>query len=135
MLIPEHEVISKPLDVNWTKQLNDNTESYRAPKRVCNMCAQELSSIQEHLRQSLSRANQELIVDGHNQHFFVGVPQLNYLLESEISNATLMLQNFAASTLDDEVPRELLKVSKGVAFFTILKAGFMFTGRYGNYET
>ena len=29
----------------------------------------------------------------------------------------------------EKIPKELLEIARGVVFFTIVKAGFMFTGR------
>jgi lipid-binding SYLF domain-containing protein len=88
-----------------------------------------LRNIQNELRQQLSRANQDTLVN--DDSFFVAVPQINFLLQNEIINATLMLSKFKNSLGEEEIPRELLELAKGVVFLTVLKAGFMFTGRYG----
>ncbi len=42
-----------------------------------------------------------------------------------------MLYNFKNTLGEEKIPRELLDIAKGVVFLTIVKAGFMFTGRYG----
>lgn len=52
-------------------------------------------------------------------------------MENEIVKATNMLYNFKNTLGEEKIPRELLDISKGVVFLTIVKAGFMFTGRYG----
>jgi lipid-binding SYLF domain-containing protein len=52
-------------------------------------------------------------------------------MQNELANATIMLQRFKSSLGDEEIPKELLDIAKGVAFITIFKVGFMFTGRYG----
>ena len=42
-----------------------------------------------------------------------------------------MLYCFKNTLGEEKIPRELLQIAKGVVFLTIVKAGFMFTGRYG----
>lgn len=42
-----------------------------------------------------------------------------------------MLYNFKNSLGEDKIPKELLDISKGVIFLTVIKVGAMFTGRYG----
>lgn len=60
------------------------------------------------------------------------VPSVDFKLEKEIQKATLMLQSYSSTAGGDEkIPKVLLDIAKGVVFFTIVKAGFMFTGRYG----
>lgn len=53
------------------------------------------------------------------------------MVDAEISKATVMLNNFRNTSGEEKIPRELLDIARGVVFLTILKAGFMFTGRYG----
>lgn len=137
LLIPEDQLVRRPN--NWVKQkvpdLVDNEDSWRAPKRVCDACSHGLRGFQGELRMAVSRCNQELDVDKTRPTGLMGylpsMPQINYLLQNEIANATLMLQKFQTAHGEEDVPRELLKLSKGVVFLTIVKAGFMFSGRYG----
>jgi len=56
---------------------------------------------------------------------------IDFYLENEIKKATSMLYTFKHTLGEDRIPRELLDIAKGVVFFTIIKVGFMFTGRYG----
>lgn len=42
-----------------------------------------------------------------------------------------MLHAFKCSLGEEKIPRELLEIAQGVVFLTIVKVGFMFTGRYG----
>jgi lipid-binding SYLF domain-containing protein len=57
---------------------------------------------------------------------------LDFYLDTEIQKAANILNNFK-STLDGQgVPRKLLSLARGVVFFTIVKVGFVFTGRYGS---
>ena len=59
------------------------------------------------------------------------MPSIDFYLEKEIRKATTMLYNFKNTLGEEKIPRELLDIAKGVVFFTIIKVGFMFTGRYG----
>lgn len=43
----------------------------------------------------------------------------------------MMLYSFKNTLGEEKIPKELLDIAKGVVFFTIIKVGFMFTGRYG----
>ncbi len=52
-------------------------------------------------------------------------------MEKEIAKATTMLNAFKTTLGEEKIPKELLDVAKGVVFLTIVKVGFMFTGRYG----
>lgn len=42
-----------------------------------------------------------------------------------------MLHCFKNTLGEEKIPKELLDIAKGVVFLTVVKAGFMFTGRYG----
>eukprot|EP00349_Pseudokeronopsis_sp_Brazil_P005140 CAMPEP_0202967928 /NCGR_PEP_ID=MMETSP1396-20130829/12979_1 /ASSEMBLY_ACC=CAM_ASM_000872 /TAXON_ID= /ORGANISM="Pseudokeronopsis sp., Strain Brazil" /LENGTH=276 /DNA_ID=CAMNT_0049693567 /DNA_START=421 /DNA_END=1248 /DNA_ORIENTATION=- len=59
------------------------------------------------------------------------MPSVDFYMENEIAKATNMLYSFKNTLGEEKIPRELLDIAKGVVFLTILKAGFMFTGRYG----
>jgi SH3 domain-containing YSC84-like protein 1 len=59
------------------------------------------------------------------------LPSIDFYLEKEIKKATAMLYGFKNTLGEETIPRELLDIAKGVVFFTIVKVGFMFTGRYG----
>lgn len=61
----------------------------------------------------------------------MSLPALDFYLDVEINKAATMLYNFKNTLGEEKIPRELLDIAKGVVFFTIVKAGFMFTGRYG----
>jgi lipid-binding SYLF domain-containing protein len=55
-------------------------------------------------------------------------------MSSEIKKATYTLLNFTSDNKiggPDTIPRELLATAKGIAFLTVVKAGFMFSGRIG----
>jgi len=59
------------------------------------------------------------------------VPQLDFFLENEIKNATRVLHHLRTAAGEEKIPQELLHIAKGIAFLTVAKAGFIFTGRYG----
>jgi SH3 domain-containing YSC84-like protein 1 len=73
------------------------------------------------------RAYQETIVEKPT----IALPSVEFYLQNEIMKASNMLYNFKNTLGEEKIPRELLDIAKGVVFLTILKAGFMFTGRYG----
>lgn len=131
LLIPEEQLVRRPN--NWVKEKLpegfDDPDSFRIPKRVCDACSHQLRGVQGELRNSLALCNQEGRRDSSDYH--VAIPQINYLMQNELANATIMLQRFKSSLGDEEIPKELLDIAKGVAFITIFKVGFMFTGRYG----
>ena len=77
----------------------------------------------------LDRANQAAVVDPKASS--ISLPSVDFYLENEIAKATTMLYNFKNTLGEEKIPRELLDIAKGVVFLTIVKAGFMFTGRYG----
>jgi lipid-binding SYLF domain-containing protein len=59
------------------------------------------------------------------------MPSIDFHLENEIAKATNMLLTLKNTLGEEKIPRELLDIAKGVVFLTIIKVGFMFTGRYG----
>lgn len=59
------------------------------------------------------------------------LPSIDFYLENEIKKATTMLHCFKNTLGEEKIPKELLDIAKGVVFLTVVKAGFMFTGRYG----
>lgn len=77
----------------------------------------------------LFRANQETVVDEVSK--IPNLPSIDFYLENEIKKATRMLLCLRNTLGEETIPRELLEISKGVVFLTVIKAGFMFTGRYG----
>lgn len=117
---------------NWLKVIPglDNEDSFRAPKRTCDNCSSLLLDKQGALRLALSRANQELDVEGAK---YFALPQVNYLLQNEIGNAIAMLDKFKMNVLtkDTRELKSVLEEVKGIVFLTMVKAGFLVTGCYG----
>lgn len=56
---------------------------------------------------------------------------LDFYLEKEINKAAVIVNGFKTTMDGQGIPRRLLAMAKGVVFFTIVKLGFIFTGRYG----
>ena len=128
MIVPESELVIRPR--NWLQeQVMTDEDNFRAPQRICDGCAPSLRENQLRLRLEVSRANMDTVVDVNSTG--TTMPQADFYLENEIRNATLMLHRMSKTEGEEKIPREMLEVAKGVVFLTIVKAGFMFTGRYG----
>lgn len=56
---------------------------------------------------------------------------MDFYLDKEINKAAVIVRSFKTTLDGQEIPRRLLALAKGVVFFTIVKLGFIFTGRYG----
>ena len=133
MLIPEQQLVIRP-PIAWVKQYNlpnllPDEDNYRIPHRVCDPCSYQLREVQGELRKSISRYNQELTVE--RSGMMPSLPGVNFQLEQEINKAIMILKDFSSTSGEEKIPRELLDLAQGVVFLTIIKAGFMFTGRYG----
>jgi lipid-binding SYLF domain-containing protein len=134
MIVPEDDLVLRP--PNWFESnvpnglgvLSDE-DNFRKPQRICDPCSYQLKDLQPDLRLLVSRANQETVVNYTSQ--VPSLPSIDFYLENEIKKATSMLFCFKNTLGEEKIPRELLDIAKGVVFLTMLKAGFMFTGRYG----
>ena len=42
-----------------------------------------------------------------------------------------MLHRMSTTAGEEKIPKEMLELARGVVFLTVVKAGFMFSGRYG----
>ena len=123
LLIPTTKLIQHP----------NCTDDFHAPLRTCSHCARSLHHVQEDLRKLLAKAHAETIVERLSPERYLNRPFSNSL-QSEIRKATHTLWNFTSDNIvegRDRIPRELLQGAKGLAFLTIAKAGFCFTGRLG----
>lgn len=128
LIVPEDELVIRPR--NWfQEQVMTDEDNFRAPQRICDGCAPSLRDRQKKLQLEVSRANLETIVDLSSQT--ASMPQADFYLENEIRNATLMLHRMAKTEGEEKIPKEMLDIARGVVFLTVVKAGFMFTGRYG----
>lgn len=118
--------------------MTSDEDNFRLPQRVCDTCFYELRDRQAELRQSVSRANQDTII-ADSTSSMPNLPSIDFYMQDEIKKATCMLRSFMSteypgtggSNGDEKIPRELLDLCRGVVFLTVIKAGFMFSGRYG----
>lgn len=132
MIVPEEELVPKPTSWMLGKLpggIISEEDNFRKPQRVCDTCSYQLKDIQGELRQQVSRANQETVVDTSSR--MPNLPSVQFFLEDEIRKATTMLLSFKHNLGEERIPKELLDMAKGVVFLTVVKAGFMFSGRYG----
>jgi hypothetical protein len=136
MIIPREELVDRPPSqgFQWFQSklptdIISDEDNWRCPQRVCDPCSFQLKDLQPDLRQQVSRAYQEAVIE--SQGVMPNMPAIDFYMENEIAKATNMLYSFKNTLGEEKIPRELLDIAKGVVFLTILKAGFMFTGRYG----
>lgn len=131
LLVPSEELVPRP--ATWFQQkmpdLLSDEDNFRIPQRVCDPCSHVLRMNQGELRQNFSMCNQQNNVQINSN--IPSLPGIDFRLEHEISKAVVMLHNFTHTQGEEMIPKELLVICKGVVFFTIVKAGFMFSGRYG----
>jgi len=126
LLIPAEFLVPRP--VTWSSTGSDE-DNFRIPQRVCDACSHGLRLLQGDLRVNVGKYNQDTYVDYNPT--LPNMPAVQFKLESEITKATLTLHNFRNTNGEEKIPRELLDISRGVVFLTIVKVGFVFTGRYG----
>jgi lipid-binding SYLF domain-containing protein len=77
----------------------------------------------------LSSFNQEVRVDYASN--LPSLPSIDFYLENDIGKAVLMLNNFRSVHGEEKIPKELVDIASGIVLLTIVKAGFVVTGRYG----
>ena len=75
----------------------------------------------------LYRANQENSLTSE----ITNLPGVNFQLDREIQKAANILYMLQSSVGGEVIPKSLLNNARGVVFFTIIKVGFLVTGRYG----
>lgn len=140
MLIPSDEVVLRPVkalkaELRKNPKLYVDEDKIRVPKRVCDNCAYALQNMQADLRILLARCNQDTFVSPLDKTGHLAIPSIDFRLEQEVKNSTKMLNSFnnklGAISGEYQIPKKVLQSARGVVFLTILKAGFMFTGRYG----
>ncbi len=131
MIVPRELLSERPTTFLQTHGLFSDEDTFRGPQRVCDECSYSLRPLQADLRQEVSRCNLENKVDTEvfDNQYLPNMPQLDFMMENQISNAVLMIHNAVKS--GERIPGAILDVAKGIAFLTIIKAGFMVTGRYG----
>ncbi|KAL3656855.1 hypothetical protein V7S43_018198 [Phytophthora oleae] len=124
-LIREDQILTNP----ERKYLAVNAHN---PQRVCDDCHARLEPEQEELRLTMSHAVQQTDVKESGPQRFFNSPY-SFTLREEIRKATYSVKNFTFQGVvkDQSIPLPLLTHAKGIAFLTVIKMGFVFTGRMG----
>lgn len=130
MLVPQEQLLYPPVEAS---SFIVAKQDVREPQRVCQPCAAAVEPMQEQLRTELAKANQETVVDRSRADRYLNLP-VQFDMEQEIRKATYVLYNFTSDNAiqgADSIPRELLLNAKGIAVLTIMRAGFVVSGRIG----
>ena len=132
MIIPKDQLTKRPYSWLQKQGLFSDEDEFRGPLRVCYECANVLRPLQAELRLEVSRCHMETKIDAdaYDEQYLPNMPFIDFQMENQISNACLMIHTSMKSG-EQKVPSTILAMAKGVAFITILKVGFMVTGRYG----
>jgi lipid-binding SYLF domain-containing protein len=133
MIVPKEQLAKRPWTWLMKQGVFSDEEDFRGPQRVCDECSHSLRSLQPDLRLEVSRCNMQTVIDTstYDDQYLPNMPQVDFQMENQISNACLMIHT-SIKTGEQKVPSTILSMAKGVAFITILKVGFMVTGRYGS---
>jgi hypothetical protein len=110
-------------------------DDHTIPQRCCSSCSHSFQGLQSELRHKNSKANATLRFDKDSSERNMNVP-VSRKLETDIRKAAHTLYNFTKDDPmpgqgKDGIPKELIKLAKGIVFVTLLKAGFLFSGRVG----
>lgn len=101
------------------------------PQRVCLECAAELQPMQAELIEKFAAGNQE---NERKAKPLIQLPFTNSLAK-ECNRAANIVENFfvdgKGASKDRQIPVALFKHAKGIAFMTVMKAGFLMSGRFG----
>jgi lipid-binding SYLF domain-containing protein len=116
----------------------------REPQRVCAPCADVLEPLQDELVATISNATRSLSAPGVGAGEPSGLSLANpvsFSMTAEIVKATAAVYSFFGLDSaqgnqrllrDEHIPAMLLAHAKGLAFLTVVKAGFFFSGRFGS---
>ncbi|TMW58706.1 hypothetical protein Poli38472_010265 [Pythium oligandrum] len=102
------------------------------PQRVCDECYVTLQPEQPTLRESTSNAVMANALNDNGPQRFLNSPY-SFTLREEIRKAAYSVKNFMYDGVikDQSIPLPLLAKAKGIAFLTVIKVGFVLTGRVG----
>ncbi|EQC25349.1 hypothetical protein, variant [Saprolegnia diclina VS20] len=102
------------------------------PQRVCEPCYTLLLPDQSLLCATASNAVQPNSISEAGSKRFLNSPY-SFTLREEIRKAAYSVKNFMYDGVikDQSIPLPLLTNAKGIAFLTVLKVGFVVTGRVG----
>jgi len=106
----------------------------REPQRVCASCCVVVDPMQDELASSISNSTRHLEFDPAKGSAMSN--PLSFSMSAEIKKACQSIENFFghcqnAMLQDQYIPATLLRQAKGIAFLTVVKAGFLFSGRFG----
>ncbi|KAF1330490.1 Sh3 domain-containing protein, partial [Globisporangium splendens] len=124
-LIREDQILSNP----ERQYLSVNGHN---PQRVCDECYNALLPVQVELRETMSNAVQHNDIDEAGPKRFLNSPY-SFTLREEIRKAAYSVKNFMYQGVikDQSIPLPLITQAQGIAFLTVIKVGFVFTGRVG----
>lgn len=104
---------------------------YRDPQRTCLSCHQMLQAQQEALSSTIANCQCVTEIDYDSWRRLANLPSLS--LNRAIVNAACALTQLSTSRLPDRtIPLTMLRDAKAVLFMTVVKAGWMVTGRVGS---
>ena len=107
----------------------------REPQRTCAACATELRPYQDELQRTVTNQTRTLPAPDAPSSTSVSVP-VSFSMSKEIQKAVSSLDKMFGLerfdiNFDRQIPQQLLQYARGVAFLTVLKAGFFVSGRVG----
>ena len=125
-MLPTDVIIANPTTGPNAKPVNK-----RNPQRVCDVCFEAALPLQDYLLPT-ANSEQDLSIEKEGNRRYFNRP-VCFSMEEEIKKAAYSVRNFAAQGLikDRSIPLPLLQRAKGLAFITVFKAGFVFSGRFG----
>lgn len=100
------------------------------PQRCCDNCYTTLEPLQPHFVSTLAVASKDLVRANEKS---INSP-LSFSLEAEIKKAVNTVESFckqSSTNPDRAIPSQLLQDCEGIAFLTVVRAGFLFTGKFG----
>lgn len=120
-LIPRGIWVARPTS-HLVSYLENSNDINNAPQRVCFECFEALKDVQEQLRHEVSPCNQQSVESGSIMSF----PAINFHLIDEVKKAMALLELGV-----NKETKEMLRSAQGLVFLTVIKAGAMFSGKYG----
>ena len=102
------------------------------PRRVCYDCFEAVKDIQDELAYKQSNSMRENTIDAKNR--YLNSP-IRFTMGAEIRKAAYIVRNFHSGLEnkleDSSVPLKLIRDACGLAILTVMKVGFVWTGRGG----
>jgi len=121
-LIRREESVTRPPNTSIFSLIVSDEDVLSSPQRLCFKCYELVKDIQKDLQQKMSPSYQKTM----NPSSIISVPAIMFRLEDEIEKA-MALMEISKGKHDSSNFEECY----GLVFLTIVKAGLVFTGRYG----